>query len=177
MATKNIASKGSRAGRLKTAETKWPAKSAHLTRPPNDLRARAEALLARKRGGLVPVPEQDVQRLVHDLEVHQIELELQNDELRRAQAALEEARDRFADLYDFAPLALLTLSQDDEVLEANLAAARLLGLERKDLVHQKFSRFIPAEAQDGIYLYCRQVLQSETKQTFELTLKSAAGGL
>ena len=105
------------------------------------------------------MPEQDVQKLVHDLQVHQVELEMQNDELRRTQAALEEARDRFADLYDFAPLALLTLSQGGEVLEANLAAASLLGLERKDLIHQKFSRFIPAEAQDTFYLYCRQVLQ------------------
>ena len=102
----------------------------------------------------------DVQKLVHDLQVHQVELEMQNDELRRAHQALEEARDRFSDLYDFAPLALLTLSPDGEVLEANLAAASLLGLERKDLIHQKFSRFIPAEAQDTFHLYCRQVLQS-----------------
>ena len=130
MATKKKASKDSRADRLNTAGRKRRTKSPHLARAPNDLRARAEALLARKHGGLVPVPERDVQRLVHNLEVHQVELEMQNEELRRTQAALEEARDRFSDLYDFAPLALLTLSQDYEVLEANLAAASLLGLER-----------------------------------------------
>jgi PAS domain-containing protein len=102
------------------------------------------------------MPEgQDVQKLVHNLQVHQVELEMQNNELRRARQELEEARDRFVDLYDFAPLPLLTLSQDGEVLEANLAAARLLGLERKALIHRKFSRFFPAETQDAFTLYCR----------------------
>jgi PAS domain S-box-containing protein len=149
----------------------------HSAQPPKDLRARAEEALARKRRDPEPMPEQDLPKLVHDLQVHQIELEMQNDELRRTQEALEEARDRFADLYDFAPLALLTLSPAGEVLEANLAAARLLGLDRKDLLHQKFSRFIPAEAQDAFYLCCRQVLHAGIKQTAELTLKTAGGGV
>ncbi len=146
-------------------------------RPPKDLRARAEALLARTGRDLDPIPDPDVPKLVHDLQVHQVELEIQNGELRRTQQALEEACDRFADLYDFAPLALLTLSPGGEVLEANLAAASLLGLERKDLLHQKFSHFIPADAQDAFYLYCHQVLHSPARQTAELRLKSATGGL
>jgi PAS domain S-box-containing protein len=122
------------------------------------------------------MPEQDAQKLVHDLQVHQIELEMQNEELRRTQQALEEARDRYSDLYDFAPSALLTLGQHGEVLEANLAACDLLGLERKKLLEQKFTRFIPAEGQDAFYLYCHQVLHSGTKQTGEFTLQSASGG-
>jgi PAS domain S-box-containing protein len=100
---------------------------------------------------------------------------MQNDELRRTQDALEEARDRYVDLYDFAPLSLLTLSQGGEILEANLSAASLLGLERKALSHQKITRFIPAEAQDTFFLYCHQVLHSEARQTGELTLKNATG--
>jgi PAS domain S-box-containing protein len=145
--------------------------------PPKDLRGRAEKALAKQGRSIGRVPKRDVQELVHDLQVHQVELEMQNDELRRTQAALAEARDRFADLYNFAPLALLTLSPGEEVLDANLAAATLLGLEREDLIHRKLSHFIPAEAQDGFSLYCRQVLHSETKQTGELTLKNATGGL
>jgi PAS domain S-box-containing protein len=120
--------------------------------------------------------EPDVRKLVHDLQVHEVELEMQNDELRRTQHALEEARDRFADLYDFAPLALLTLSQGGEVLEANLAAASLLGLDRKDLIRQRITRFIPAEAQDAFQLYCHRVLHSQTRQMGELALRNAAGG-
>ena len=96
--------------------------------PPKDLRGRAEKALAKQGRSIERVPERDVQKLVHDLQVHQVELEMQNDELRRTQAALAEARDRFADLYNFAPLALLTLSPGEEVLDANLAAATLLGL-------------------------------------------------
>ncbi|MCX6921660.1 MAG: ATP-binding protein [Verrucomicrobia bacterium] len=145
--------------------------------PPKDLRGRAEQALAKQGRTVERVPGQDVQKVVHDLQVHQVELEMQNEELRRTQISLEEARDRFADLYDFAPLALLTLAPGEEVLEANLAAASLLGLERRDLIHQKLSHYIPAEAQDGFSLYCRQVLQSETKQTGELTLKNATGAL
>ena len=67
------------------------------------------------------------------------------------------------------------MSPDEEVLEANLAAAALLGLERQELIHQKFSRFIPAEGQDAFYFYCGQVLRSRTAKTGELTLKSING--
>jgi PAS domain S-box-containing protein len=176
MATKKMASKGSQANRLKTAETKRRMKSPHFSRAPKDLRARAEQVLAKTRRDIAPMSEPDVRKLVHDLQVHQIELEMQNDELRRTQHALEEARDRFADLYDFAPLALLTLSQGGEVLEANLAAASLLGLDRKDLIRQRITRFIPAEAQDAFQLYCHRVLHSQTRQMGELALRNAAGG-
>jgi PAS domain S-box-containing protein len=150
-------------------------RKAASAQPPKDLRGRAEEVLAKTDRDIERMPEQDVQKLVHDLQVHQIELEMQNDELRRTQRALEEARDRFSDLYDFAPLALLTLSAGGEVLEANLAAAGLFGLERKALIHQKFTHFIPAEAQDTFYRYCQQVLHLQSRQTGELALKSATG--
>src|ERR1035437_6696522 len=137
------------------------------------LRGRAEKALAKPGRRIELMHEPDVQGLAHDLQVRQVELEMQNDELRRTQEAFEAARDRFADLYDFAPLPLLTLSEDGEVLEANLAAASLLALARKHLIHQKFSRFLTAEARDPFYSYCRQVLQSETRMTRELTLRNS----
>src|ERR1035441_8559135 len=115
------------------------------SRSPKGLRGRAEKALAKPGRRIELMHEPDVQGLAHDLQVHQVELEMQNDELRRTQEAFEAARDRFADLYDFAPLPLLTLSEDGEVLEANLAAASLLALARKHLIHQKFSRFLTAE--------------------------------
>ncbi len=121
------------------------------------------------------MPEQDVLKLVHELQVHEIELEMQNDELRLTQLGLKEASERFLDLYDFAPCPLLTLSERGTVLEANLAAAALLGLERSKLLQQKFTRFIPAEALDTFHLYCQLVLHSGVKQIRELTLRSATG--
>ncbi|WP_295392139.1 EAL domain-containing protein [uncultured Thiodictyon sp.] len=72
----------------------------------------------------------DLRQVVHDLHVHQIELELQNRELRAAQQALEESRDRYADLYDFAPVGYVTLQRNGQVTQMNLTAARLLGRER-----------------------------------------------
>src|ERR1019366_5115751 len=145
------------------------------SRSPTGLRGRAEKALAKPGRRIELMHEPDVQGLAHDLQVHEIELEMQNEELRRTQEAFEAARDRFADLYDFAPLPLLTLGEGGEVLEANLAAASLLALARKHLIHQKFSRFLTAEARDPFYSYCRQVLQSEIRLTGELTLRNAAG--
>ncbi len=72
--------------------------------------------------------------LVHELRVHQVELEMQNEELRRAQAEIEESRARYADLYDFAPVGYLTLDERGLVMEANLTLAKQLGIERTHLI-------------------------------------------
>ena len=141
--------------------------------PANDLRTRAEELLQKPRREVAQMPTKDVQKLVHELEVHQIELEMQNDELRRVQADLEAARDQFVELYDFAPSAYLTLKSNGEILQANLSASALLGLERGRLVHQKFTRFIPAEALAAFHLFSRQIFASETRQHTDLDLVTA----
>jgi PAS domain-containing protein len=93
------------------------------------LRAEAEARLARApkaRGPVAPA-----ERLLHELQVHQIELETQNDELRRSQVALEESRDRYLDLYEFAPVGYLTVTAEGLISEVNLTGTALLHLERK----------------------------------------------
>lgn len=137
------------------------------------LRSDAERLLARTPRELAQMPVDDVQKLVHELQVHQVELEMQNDQLRQTQLELEQARDRYADLYNFAPTAYLTLKADGEILEANIAAGRLLGLERGRLIRQKFTRFLAPEAQDPFYLV-RQALSSGVRQSVELDLVDAA---
>ena len=94
---------------------------------PGSLRTEAEAQVTRKPVTLVqPQPgEELLHELLHELRVHQIELEMQNDELRRLQIALEESRDRYADLYEFAPVGYLTLDREGIITEANLTAATL----------------------------------------------------
>ena len=137
------------------------------------LRTRAEKLLAKIPRDLAARPAADVQKLLHELQIHQIELEMQNDQLRRTELELEEALDRYAGLYHFAPVAYLSLSPQGKILEANLRAAELLGLQRGLLMHQKFTQFVRAEAQGAFYLFCRQVFSTETRQSAELELVTA----
>ena len=140
------------------------------------LRKRAESLAA-ERARQVPEDPQalapDVaRRALHELRVHQIELEMQNEELRRAQEELEASRARYFDLYDLAPVAYLTLSEQGLILEANLTAATLLGVARGALVRQPFSRFILREDQDIFYLHRKALLETGAAQSCEFRVLS-----
>ena len=122
--------------------------------------------------GLSP---EDVQKLVHQLQVHQIELEMQNEELRQAQLALEESRDRYLDLYDYAPVGYFTLDKNALVLEANLSGAGLLGMERGSLIGKPFTSFVHKETQDTFYFHRNQVLQTGTRHMCEIKLVKPNG--
>lgn len=110
-------------------------------------------------------------RLADELHVHQIELASQNEELRRTQSDLAAARDRYLDLFDFAPVGYLTLDKDGVVLECNLTSAKMLGTRRSALNGASLSRFIlPAES-DRWHLYLRRVLLEELPQRIEIALR------
>ena len=79
---------------------------------------------------------------LHELEVHQIELEMQNESLRAAQIENEKSRDRYVNLYDFAPVGYLTLNRAGRISETNLTAAKLLGVEKSKLIHARLDQFI-----------------------------------
>ena len=111
--------------------------------------------------------------MLHELQVHQIELEMQNEELRRAQQELEASRARYFDLYDLAPVGYLTLSEQGLILEANLTAATLLGVARDALVKQPLSRFILPEDQDIYYRHRKQLFETGAPQVCELRMVSA----
>ena len=138
--------------------------------PPKGLRTRAEKLLATTPRQVAAMPVDDVQKLVHELQVHQIELEMQNEELRRTQSELEAARERLLLPYDAAPVGFLTLDAGGVIREANLAAARLLNIDRVKLSGQKLTRFIAPESQDVFYLCRRQLFSTGETQTRELHL-------
>lgn len=100
---------------------------------------------------------------------------LQNDELRRTQMELEAARDRYVDLYDFSPAGHLTLDTHGKIVEANLRAGTLLGVNRKELIGQPLTRFI-ASSDEGTFLrHCQEVLKTGTRQTCEVHLRKEAG--
>ena len=105
------------------------------------LRNQAEDFLDKNPKAIKRLPVMDAQNLLEELQIHQIELEMQNEELRHTQLELEAARDRFSDLYDFAPVGYFTISEQGIILEANLTGAELVGTERSALIEQRFSRF------------------------------------
>ncbi|WP_295960698.1 PAS domain S-box protein [Rhodoferax sp.] len=107
---------------------------------------------------------------MHELQVHQIELEMQNDELHRTQALLETARARYFDLYDLAPVGYCTVDESGLVVEANLAAAALLGMARSALIGQRISRFIGRDHQDTYYRLRSQLLDTRAPQNCELEI-------
>jgi len=113
--------------------------------------------------------------MLHELRVHQIELEMQNENLRRTQAELDAARARYFDLYDLAPVGYCTVSEKGLILEANLTAAKLLGWERKQLVKQPLTSFIHNEDQDVYYLQRKQLFESGAPQVCELRMLNKEG--
>ncbi|MBN2192882.1 MAG: PAS domain-containing protein [Polyangiaceae bacterium] len=107
----------------------------------------------------------ETDRLLTDLQTHQIELELQNDELRRKQLQLLQARDELADLYDCAPVGYLTLSHQGTVLGTNLSFARMLGRERGSLVGRLLSDFIHPEDEGASVRDLRRCYRSSNHLT------------
>ncbi len=116
-----------------------------------------------------------VEKLLHELQVHQIELEMQNEALRLSQLSLEEARDRYQDLYEFAPVGYLTLTPEGLITEINLAGASFLGVERKKILQKSFTSFVAREDQDRwIQHYSRMSeFDGQRNFAFELDLELA----
>ncbi len=142
------------------------------------LRKRAEKTLNPQLSdteGISSLSPEEVQRLVHELRVHQIELEMQNEDLRQSQMKLEELKDKYLDLYDFAPVGYVTLNDKGLILEANLTAVRLLGVEKQRLIKKPFSGFVCQPYVDAYYLHLQQVFETKSKQTCEIELKRKEG--
>ncbi len=110
------------------------------------LRKRVETTLAKRVGGLASLSPEDVLRLAHELEVHRVELETQNDELQSARDELERSRDRYADLYDFAPVAYATFDEAGRLIEVNLTGEAMVGVGCSLLVGRPFLPYVePAD--------------------------------
>jgi len=147
--------------------------------PVAELRRQAEALL-RERTAQSSATDADLsleatRQTLHDLRVHQIELEMQNEELRRAYAELDAVRARYFDLYDLAPVGYCTLSESGLILEANLTAATLLGTTRSALIKQRLTHFILREDQDLYYRRRKQLFATGALQTCELRMVNKDG--
>ncbi len=122
-------------------------------------------------------PPLDKPSLSHELHVHQLELELQNEELRRALEELEDSRQRYFDLYDLAPVGYLTLSPAGQILQVNLSATALLNEDRRRLVGKPLTIFIHKEDRDHFYLNCRQNGVSAEANRCEVRMVKADGSI
>src|SRR3989339_194984 len=140
------------------------------------LRKEAEARLQSKTPKVQDLSHDEISVLVHELQVHQIELEMQNDELRQGQISLEEASRKYSDFYDFTPVGFLTLDESGLIREVTLTATRQLGVQRRHLTDKSFRFFIPVEDRNRFRLYLKRVFQETGPHPCETKLQRPDGG-
>lgn len=134
------------------------------------LRLKAEDLLKAKKKTTKQVTEADVKKLLHELQVHQIELEMQNEELREAYETAETALKKYTMLYDFAPLGYFTLEKDGSISELNFTGAEILGEKRFSLVNSNFKLFVAESSRSEFNRFFSKVFKSNIKESCEIML-------
>jgi PAS domain S-box-containing protein len=138
---------------------------------PVSLRERAEHALAKQKERLRELSSTDLKELVHELGTHQIELEIQNEELRRARVELETSRNKYAELYDFSPVGYFIVNVRDFIQEVNLTGAELLGVDRRFVRGMPFSVFIDRDNLAVYEAHRKDTFKNQTRQTCELRIK------
>jgi PAS domain S-box-containing protein len=155
-------------------KTNSPASAANLL-------GRAEARLSKQRQRSRSKAgdqksESDTARILHELEVHQIELAMQNDELHKAKKELELVLEKYTDLYDFAPVGYFSLDESGLILKANLTGAALLGSERSRLINRSLLLFMSSTSRSNFLDFLKRVFTSPKNQSCELLLLREGGG-
>ncbi len=136
------------------------------------LRHAAEMLNKKKKGSEAALSEFDSVKLIHELEVHQLELEMQNEDLKQAKEKAELAEMKYAELYNFAPSGYLTLTKEGEIIDLNISAESILGKERSRLINSSFGFFVSNDTRAVYNRFLLKVFKSKIKETCELKLES-----
>jgi len=135
------------------------------------LRLKAEEKLKKQsRRTSTKVLESDTKKLLHELQVHQIELEMQNEELRQANETAEEALRKYTMLYDFAPMGYFTLDSEGSICELNFTGAEILGDKRYSLINSNFKLFVSEGSKSVFNKFFKNVYTSNAKESCELML-------
>jgi diguanylate cyclase (GGDEF)-like protein/PAS domain S-box-containing protein len=137
--------------------------------PLESLRQRAELQLLEKGLAVSPLASDDV-HLMHELQVHQIELEMQIEALQSTYSEADTLRERYTDIYDFAPVGYFTVNAEANILELNLAGAILLGIKRSEKVRHCFKHFVTPESQAEFQRFLTDIMQSKSKKICEIEL-------
>jgi diguanylate cyclase (GGDEF)-like protein/PAS domain S-box-containing protein len=147
----------------------------NITKKSANLRKKAEEKLKSKITTPKGMSDKEKHQLIHELQVHQIELEMQNDELRKAQAEIEESRTKYSELYDFAPVGYFTFDKHGLILGANLTVATELSVERSLLMNKPFRTYIVMEDRKIFDSHLQKVFKSGDRQACEIRLKRKDG--
>ena len=139
-------------------------------KPLNELRRQAEQKAKQNIEALRNQSRSKMEELVYELQVHQIELEMQNEELRRAHLEIEALQHKYFDLFDLAPVGYFAFDENGLIVEANLTGAELLGTTKIHLLKKAFSHWITPESQDTFYLNRRETIRTGVPHTYELKL-------
>ena len=145
-----------------------------------ELRRHAEDRLRKRRkqpppGAGDPKSESDPRRVLQELQVHQVQLEMQNSELQEARDRMEALVEKYTDLYDFAPVGYFSLDEQGRILEVNLTGAALLGVERSRLLHRSLPRFVALSSRSVFLAFLKRVFAGTGKQVCEATLLNEEG--
>ena len=143
-----------------------------------ELRCRAEGGLkaqAENAHSATPQTEADARRLLHELQVHQIELEMQNAELQEASDKVETLLETYTDLYDFAPVGYFSVDEDGLILEVNLTGAALLGIERSRLINRRLQGFVDPPSRTAFLAFFKKVFAGPGKQICEISFLNERG--
>jgi PAS domain S-box-containing protein len=142
------------------------------------LRQRAEEVLEASSGDngyLGKLSPDEMKALIHDFQVHQIELEMQNEELKRSEEELDTARARYFDFFNMAPVGFFSVNEQKLILECNLTAATLLERPQNAFIKQSITQFILKEDQDIYYLHNKQVFETKMAQEYDLRMLKSDG--
>ncbi|MFT5522976.1 MAG: PAS domain S-box-containing protein [Pirellulaceae bacterium] len=140
-----------------------------------DIRQQAEHRVSNVTCDVANMSPAEMESLVHELQVHQEELEIQNDELRRMQLELQKSRDGYVDLYDFAPAGYMTVAEDGSVIEANLTAATMSGVVRSTLIGSRLGFIFDERSRSDLNSHLSNVFSGEMRQSCELQINNPNG--
>ena len=141
-----------------------------LNKHRDNIRTQAEAMLSKSGTDIARMSGADIEALLFEFQVHQIELELQNEELKRAHQELGTSRDDFAKIYNLSPVAYLTLNEQGIIQKANIAAAQLLGCSKETLVNKKLGKFIHPSDQDNFYFFLHDLVREKNNHLLNAKL-------
>ncbi len=142
----------------------------------HELRSKAEAKARKQKHSRPDLSMENAKMLMHELEVHQIELEMQNQELREVQHRLEDARDRYTDLFDFAPVGYLILNEKGLIQNINLTACTMMGTDRSQIKGKPFSGFMSSGESGTLFLMLREAFENGMINPLELQIKHSGSG-